>query len=62
MPFNALHLENMLRLARLGVTIAPPVPAFYQKPRDLDDMIGFVIGKMLDSFGIDHDLYTRWSG
>lgn len=61
MPFSALHLENMLRLARLGVVIAPPVAAFYQKPGGLDDMIDFFIGKMLDSFRIDHGLYRRWA-
>lgn len=61
MPFSALHLENMLKLARLGVTIAPPVPAFYHKPGSLDDMISFVIGKILDSARIDHGLYRRWA-
>jgi len=50
----------MLKLARLGVTIAPPVPAFYHKPRDLDGMVNFLIGRMIDSFQIDHDLYARW--
>jgi 4-hydroxy-3-polyprenylbenzoate decarboxylase len=62
MPFNAIHLENMLKLARMGVKIAPPVPAFYQKPKDLDDMIDFVTGKILDSFGIKNDLFKRWKG
>ncbi|HWR58228.1 MAG TPA: UbiX family flavin prenyltransferase [Thermodesulfovibrionales bacterium] len=60
MPFSAIHLENMLKLARLGVKIAPPVPAFYQKPKDLDDIVDFVTGKILDSFGIKHDLFRRW--
>ena len=60
MPFSALHLENMLKLARLGVKIAPPVPAFYQKPKELDDIVDFVAGKILDSFGIPHDLFKRW--
>jgi 4-hydroxy-3-polyprenylbenzoate decarboxylase len=62
MPFSAIHLENMLKLARLGVRIAPPVPAFYGKPKDLNAMVDFVTGKILDSFGIGHDLFTRWSG
>ncbi len=61
MPFSAIHLENMLKLARLSVKIAPPVPAFYQKPRDLDDIVDFVAGKILDSFGIGHNLFRRWS-
>ncbi len=60
MPFGALHLENMLKLSRLGVTIAPPVPAFYQKPESVEDMVDFVVGKMLDAMGIDHRLFPRW--
>ncbi len=60
MPLNAIHLENMLKLARIGVTIAPPIPAFYQKPKSLDDIVDFVVGKLLDSAGIDHTLYKRW--
>jgi 4-hydroxy-3-polyprenylbenzoate decarboxylase len=62
MPFSAIHLENMLKLARLGVKIAPPVPAFYQKPKRLDDIVDFVAGKILDSFGVSHDLFKRWGG
>ncbi len=60
MPFSAIHLENMLKLARLGVRIAPPVPAFYHQPKDLDAMIDFIVGKILDSFGIEHELFKRW--
>ena len=60
MPFSAIHLENMLKLARLGITIAPPVPAFYHKPGSLDDMVDFVAGKIMDSFGIRHTLFRRW--
>ena len=60
MPFSAIHLENMLKLARLGVTIAPPVPAFYHNPGSLDDMVDFVVGKIMDSFGIRHTLFKRW--
>ena len=60
MPFSAIHLENMLRLARLGVTIAPPVPAFYHNPVSLDDVVDFVVGKIMDSFGIRHTLFKRW--
>ncbi|MEK6673235.1 MAG: UbiX family flavin prenyltransferase [Nitrospirota bacterium] len=62
MPFSAIHLENMLKLARLGVRIAPPVPAFYHQPDSLDDIIDFIAGKILDSFGIKHDLFKRWGG
>lgn len=60
MPFSAIHLENMLKLSRLGVTIAPPVPAYYQQPKDLNDIVNFVVGKLLDSAGIEHDLFNRW--
>lgn len=60
MPFSAIHLENMLKLAKLGVKIAPPVPAFYHKPKSLDDMVNFIVGKMLDTFGIEHKLFKRW--
>ncbi|HAM50923.1 MAG TPA: aromatic acid decarboxylase [Nitrospiraceae bacterium] len=60
MPFSAIHLENMLKLARLGVTIAPPVPAFYHKPKSLADIVDFVAGKILDFFHVEHDLFTRW--
>jgi 4-hydroxy-3-polyprenylbenzoate decarboxylase len=60
MPFSAIHLENMLKLARLGVRIAPPVPAFYHGPQDLDGMIDFITGKILDSFAIEHQLFKRW--
>ncbi|MBF0558992.1 MAG: UbiX family flavin prenyltransferase [Nitrospirae bacterium] len=60
MPFSAIHLENMLKLSRLGVTIAPPVTAFYHHPENLNDLTNFIIGKILDRFGIDNDLYRRW--
>ncbi|HSW63623.1 MAG TPA: flavin prenyltransferase UbiX [Dissulfurispiraceae bacterium] len=60
MPFSAIHLENMLKLARIGVKIAPPVPAFYQEPKSLDQMVDFLVGKILDAMGIDHDLFRRW--
>ncbi len=60
MPFNAIHLENMLKLARLGVKIAPPVPAFYHKPKDINDIVDFVAGRILDISGVDNRLYKRW--
>jgi 4-hydroxy-3-polyprenylbenzoate decarboxylase len=62
MPFSALHLENMLKLARLGVRMAPPVPAFYHRPGSLDDMIDFLAGKVLDAMGLEHGLFRRWEG
>jgi 4-hydroxy-3-polyprenylbenzoate decarboxylase len=59
-PFNAIHLENMLKLARLGVKIVPPVPAFYHKPKDINDIVDFVVGKILDCSGISQRLFKRW--
>lgn len=60
MPLSAVHLENMLKLARLGVRIAPPVPAFYHKPESIHDLVDFVVGKILDVSGVGHDLFRRW--
>lgn len=60
MPFNSIHLENMLKLSRMGATIAPPVPAFYQGPKEITDIVDFVVGKILDSAGIGHTLFQRW--
>ena len=59
-PLSAIHLENMLKLARLGVRIVPPMPAFYHKPQTLDDLVDFVVGKVLDQLGVEHRLFTRW--
>ncbi|TNF53789.1 UbiX family flavin prenyltransferase [bacterium] len=60
MPFSAVHLENMLKLSRLGVTIASPIPAFYHKPKDVNDMVNFVVGKILDCAEVPHTLFKRW--
>ena len=60
MPFSTVHLENMLKLARLGVKIIPPVPAFYHKPKNIKDIIDFVVGKILDSAGVRHNIFKRW--
>jgi 4-hydroxy-3-polyprenylbenzoate decarboxylase len=59
-PLSAIHLENMLKLARLGVTIAPAMPAFYHKPDNIEDIVNFMVGKTLDSMGIDNQVYNRW--
>jgi len=59
-PLTAINLENMLKLARLGVVILPPVPGFYTKPKTIDDLISHTVGKCLDQFDIEHDLYKRW--
>jgi len=60
-PLNAIHLENLLRLSRAGAVILPPMTGFYHQPQSVDDMIDFVIGKVLDVLGIEHSLYKRWS-
>jgi 4-hydroxy-3-polyprenylbenzoate decarboxylase len=59
-PLHTVHLENMLTLARMGVKIIPAMPAFYQRPQSLDELVQFLVGKVLDSIGIEHELFTRW--
>ncbi|MGE5585884.1 MAG: UbiX family flavin prenyltransferase [Bacillota bacterium] len=59
-PLSAIHLESMLKLARLGVTIVPPMPAFYCHPRSVDDIVNQLVGKVLDRFGVPHGLFPRW--
>lgn len=61
-PLSAIHLENMLKLARLGVRVVPAMPAFYHHPKTLDDLVDFVVGKVLDTLGVHHELFTRWGG
>lgn len=59
-PFSAIHLENMLKLARLGVCIMPANPGFYYKPDSIDDLVDFVVARLLDHLAIEHDLLPRW--
>ena len=59
-PLTAINLENMLKLARLGVVIMPPVTEFYTNPTSINAMIDHIVGKCLDQFDIEHDLFTRW--
>lgn len=59
-PFSAIHLENMLKLARLGVTILPAAPAFYHRPRSVDDLVDFVVARILDHLGLEQTLVKRW--
>ncbi|WP_028548668.1 UbiX family flavin prenyltransferase [Paenibacillus sp. UNC451MF] len=59
-PLHTIHLENMLKLSRMGVRIIPAMPAFYQGPQTLDDMVDFMVGKVLDTMDIEHELYRRW--
>lgn len=62
MPYNIIHLENMLRLARAGGIILPASPGFYHFPQSMDDLIRHVVGRVLDQLGIEHALYKRWEG
>ncbi len=59
-PFSAIHLENMLKLARLGVVILPPSPGFYQGVSSVADLVDFVVARILDQLGIDNELSPRW--
>lgn len=61
-PLHLGHLRNMEKLSEIGAIIMPPVPAFYYRPRTIEDIIDHTIGKILDILGIEHDLFPRWSG
>ncbi|MGC5324560.1 UbiX family flavin prenyltransferase [Brevibacillus sp. SYSU BS000544] len=61
-PLNAIHLQNMLTLSQAGAKILPAMPGFYQKPQSMDDLINFVVGKVMDALDIPHSLFTRWGG
>ena len=59
-PFSAIHLENMLKLARAGAVILPPNPGFYNHPQSVQDLVDFVVARVLDQIGIEHQLMRRW--
>lgn len=61
-PLSEIHLENMLKLARMGVVILPPVPAFYNNPQNLDDLINHITMRVIDQFDIHLDVMNRWDG
>ena len=61
-PLSEIHLENMLKLARMGVVVMPPLPAFYNHPRTLDDLIDHTVARILDQFGIAVPDAERWTG
>lgn len=61
-PLSAIHLENMLKLSRMGAVILPPVPAFYNHPRTVDDVVEHTVTRMLDQFGIEVPGAVRWTG
>ncbi|MHB1125679.1 MAG: UbiX family flavin prenyltransferase [Bacillota bacterium] len=60
-PMSSIHLRNLLTLAEMGVSVVPAMPAFYHGPRSVEDMVNFVVGKVLDLLGLDHNLYRRWT-
>jgi 4-hydroxy-3-polyprenylbenzoate decarboxylase len=62
MPLNDIHLENMLKLSRMGVVILPPVPAFYNHPHSIDEMVDHIVMRILDQFDIHLGLTERWDG
>ncbi|MEH6465987.1 MAG: flavin prenyltransferase UbiX [Porticoccus sp.] len=59
-PLSEIHLENMLKLSRLGVTILPAMPGFYQNPETIEDLVDFVVARLLDHLGIEQNLLPRW--
>jgi len=59
-PFSTLHLENMLRLSRMGVVILPPNPGFYHHPQSIQDLVDFVVARILDQISVPHSLMARW--
>jgi len=59
-PFSSLHLENMLRLSRAGAVILPANPGFYHAPKRVEDLVDFIVARILDHLGIKHDLMQRW--
>lgn len=61
-PLNLIHLRNLTTLTETGAIVVPAMPAFYSKPRTIDDLVDFVVGKVLDVLGVEHDLLQRWGG
>lgn len=60
-PLSLIHLRNMVTVTEAGATVFPPTPAFYHRPETIADLLAHTTGKVLDQFGIDHDLFTRWT-
>jgi 4-hydroxy-3-polyprenylbenzoate decarboxylase len=61
-PLSKIHLENMIKLVETGVVVLPAMPGFYHKPKSIDDLITHIVGKILDQFGIEHNIFRRWGG
>jgi len=61
-PFNRIHLKNLLEAEGAGAKIVPAMPAFYNNPKTIEDLVDFVVGKVLDQLGVEHTLFERWQG
>lgn len=61
-PLSQVHLRNMLMLSEMGATLIPAMPAFYNHPRSIDDMVHFIVGRVLDGLKIENRIYNRWKG
>ena len=59
-PYSEVHLENMLKLTRMGAVIMPASPGFYHNPETIDDLVDFVVARLLDHLGVDQKLMPRW--
>ena len=60
-PLSAIHLQNMLRVTRAGAVVLPAAPGFYHRPKSVDDLVTFVVARVLDQLEVEHDLARRWS-
>src|SRR5206468_12328232 len=60
-PLNLIHIRNMETVTLAGATVLPPVPAFYHQPKTIEDLLKQTAGKVLDQFGIEHELFERWT-
>lgn len=61
-PLNPVHLENLYKLSLLGAVVLPAMPGFYHRPKTVEDLVNFVVGRILDSLGVEHSLYKPWGG
>ncbi|WP_457599818.1 UbiX family flavin prenyltransferase [Hydrogenivirga sp.] len=62
MPYSRVHIENMLRVTDAGAVVVPASPGFYHRPESVEELVDFVVGKVLDLLGLEHGLYNRWKG
>ena len=61
-PLSAIHLQNMLRVTRAGAVVLPATPGFYHQPRGISDLVDFVVARVLDQLGVEHQIGKRWDG